>query len=148
MKKYSSIDLDVWGRQFMEAVDDFLSPQKAVPAFLLDNGESLAEIINLKKQVANAVSGTVDYIVKPNQVENTCLMNANEKWRRQEPPVRIVPAREAFHRAELPRNRAHDGLVVNPYPMLLDGLVEVLDDIGWWHVNLPSLFPHLIVTNS
>lgn len=83
MKKYSSIDLDVWGRQFMEAVDDFLSPQKAVPAFLLDNGESLAEIINLKKQVANAVSGTVDYIVKPNQVENTCLMNANEKWRQE-----------------------------------------------------------------
>ena len=74
--------------------------------------------------------------------------DANKEWRRQEPPVRIIPAREAFHRAELPRDRAHDGLVVNPYPVLLNGLVEVLDDIGWRHINLPSLLPHLIVTNS
>ena len=56
--------------------------------------------------------------------------DADEERRRQEAPVRIIPAREAFHRAELPRDRAHDGLVVNPYPVLLNGLVEVLDDRG------------------
>ena len=55
--------------------------------------------------------------------------DADEERRRQEAPVRVIPAREALHRAELPRDRAHDGLVVHPHPVLLDGLIEVLDDV-------------------
>ena len=61
--------------------------------------------------------------------EIVLLKDADEERRRQEAPVRVIPAREALHRAELPRDRAHDGLVVHPHPVLLDGLIEVLDDV-------------------
>lgn len=83
VKSFMAVDLDVWGRQFMEAVDDFLSPRTAVPAFLLDNGVSLSEITDLKEQIANAISGTVDYIITPDQTKDTCLVNAQEKWRQE-----------------------------------------------------------------
>ena len=83
VKSFMAVDLDVWGRQFMEAVDDFLAPRTAVPAFLLDNGVSLSEITDLKEQLANAISGTVDYIITPDQTKDTCLVNAQEKWRQE-----------------------------------------------------------------
>ncbi|MEZ4955479.1 MAG: hypothetical protein R2825_18095 [Saprospiraceae bacterium] len=35
-QSFSDIDLDVWAQQFLEAVDDFLSPEMSTSAFLVD----------------------------------------------------------------------------------------------------------------
>lgn len=82
-KTFSSVDMDVWGKQFLEAVDLFLAPEFAVPAFLLDNGKTLSEIISIKEQIADAIAGTVDYIIIPKEISSSCYANAREKWRQE-----------------------------------------------------------------
>ncbi|HVI49189.1 MAG TPA: hypothetical protein VM802_30255 [Chitinophaga sp.] len=78
---FSSIDLDNWGLQFLTAVDNFLSPAYAVPAFLLDNGTSLASLLKEKENLANAIEGTIDYIIDPGQTPKSNVGNAQDKWK-------------------------------------------------------------------
>lgn len=82
---FASIDLDNWGEQFLEAVDKFLSPAYAVPAFLLDNGISLQKVLDAKKMIAEAITGTVDYIINvPKGITSQAnITNAQEKWLQQ-----------------------------------------------------------------
>lgn len=78
---FSSIDLDNWGLQFLTAVDSFLSPAYAVPAFLLDNGVSLASLLAEKENIANAIEGTIDYIIDPGSTPQSNIGNAQDKWK-------------------------------------------------------------------
>jgi hypothetical protein len=82
---YSSIDLDNWGQQFLAAVDKFLSPAYAVPAFLLDNGVSLQSVLDAKQTLAAAITGTVDYIIETPKGDTSLanVNNAQEKWYQQ-----------------------------------------------------------------
>lgn len=82
---FASIDLDNWGQQFLGAVDKFLSPAYAVPAFLLDNGASLQKVLDAKKTIAEAITGTIDYVIAiPKGVTSLAnIANAQEKWLQQ-----------------------------------------------------------------
>ena len=82
-KNFSSVDMDVWEKQFLEAMDTFLEPEIATSVFLLDNGKTLTEIITIKEQIADAIAGTVDYIIIPKEMSSACRMNAYEKWRQE-----------------------------------------------------------------
>jgi hypothetical protein len=80
---FSSIDLDGWGLQFLENVDRFLSPAYAVPAFLLDNGVSLQKVLDAKQSLAEAIEGTIDFIIEPANKAGANIGNAQEKWKNQ-----------------------------------------------------------------
>jgi len=83
VKKYSSVDLDDWGKQFLEAVDSFLSPGLAVPAFLLDNGVTLRNILDQKEALANAIEATIHYIIDSADKSGANIGNAQEKWKQE-----------------------------------------------------------------
>jgi hypothetical protein len=82
-KNFSAIDLDDWGKQFLEAVDSFLAPGLAVPAFLLDNGKILKDILDSKEVLANAIEGTIDYIIDAKDTSGANIGNAQEKWKQE-----------------------------------------------------------------
>lgn len=99
VKNYSSIDMDSWGLQFLQAVDKFLSPAYSVPAFLLtaykvfpDDPDYLQAILDAKQKIAEAIEGTIDFIIDPcsGQTSPPCtakdpsnIGNAQEKWKQQ-----------------------------------------------------------------
>jgi hypothetical protein len=78
---FNSIDLDNWGRLFLQAVDEFFAPGYAVPAFLLDNGNSIKQLLDQKKSIASAIEGTIDYIIEPEQNPASNIGNAQDKWK-------------------------------------------------------------------
>lgn len=80
---FSSIDLDDWGKQFLEAVDALLAPGLAVPTFLLDNGETLQKILDYKEELAKAIEGTIDYIIDVGDKSEANIGNAQEKWKQE-----------------------------------------------------------------
>jgi hypothetical protein len=98
-KNFSDIDMDSWGLQFLEAVDKFLSPAYAVPAYLLATNnvfsgdpDYLQSILDAKQKLAEAIEGTIDYIIDPcdGQTSPPCtakdpanIGNAQEKWKQQ-----------------------------------------------------------------
>ncbi|MDB2556268.1 hypothetical protein N9X55_05980, partial [Flavobacteriaceae bacterium] len=82
-KNFSAIDLDDWGKQFLEAVDSFLAPGFAVPAFLLDKGKILEDILDTKEELANAIEGTIDYIIEADDTSEANIGNAQEKWKQE-----------------------------------------------------------------
>ena len=59
---FENVDLDVWMRDFLEAVDLFLSPGYALPAYRADAG-IYNRVVAAKKQLAQAVAAGVDYIL-------------------------------------------------------------------------------------
>lgn len=82
-KNFSNIDLDGWGLQFLVAVDKFLSPEYAVPAFLMDNGGLLQKVLDTKQALAEAMEGTIDYIIEPADKSAANIGNAQEIWKQQ-----------------------------------------------------------------
>jgi len=99
VKNFNSIDMDSWGLQFLQAVDKFLSPAYSVPAFLLtaykvfpDDPDYLQQILDAKQTIAEAIEGTIDFIIDPcsGQTSPPCtakdpsnIGNAQEKWKQQ-----------------------------------------------------------------
>ncbi len=56
-KTFAGIDLDVWARPFLEAVDQFLSPAYAVPAFIVDQTLGTTyyrDVLDAKGEIAAA----------------------------------------------------------------------------------------------
>ncbi|WP_166923159.1 hypothetical protein [Flavobacterium poyangense] len=90
-KNYTSIDMDSWGLQFLQAVDKFLSPTYAVPAFLLTVEQVFAEdpdylqlILDAKQKLADAIEGTIDFIIEPSAGKGPSnIGNAQDKWKQQ-----------------------------------------------------------------
>ncbi|MES2727950.1 MAG: hypothetical protein V4643_12650 [Bacteroidota bacterium] len=98
-KNFTSIDMDSWGQQFLQAVDKFLSPTYAVPAFLLTaenvfatDPDYLQLVLDAKQNLAEAIEGTIDFIIDPcnGQTSPPCVAknpanigNAQDKWKQQ-----------------------------------------------------------------
>lgn len=82
-KTFANVNLDVWGRQFLDAVDEFLSPEYAVPAFLVDNGTTLQSILNAKETLAEAIVGTVDRILLDDDDLTADTSSAQEKLKQR-----------------------------------------------------------------
>lgn len=62
-KNFSAVDMDQWALVSLQAIDNFLSPQFSVPAFLIDNGVTLQAVLNAKENLANYITGTVTNIL-------------------------------------------------------------------------------------
>ena len=65
IQNFSSVDLDSWGLLALQAVDQLLSPEFAVPAFLIDSGQTLQKILDSKQILAEAIIGTMTTIIDP-----------------------------------------------------------------------------------
>jgi LysM repeat protein len=81
---FQSIDLDVWANTFLQAVDLFLSPSYAVPAYALQTtpgvGQKLTPYENVVEQkgvLAQAISEQVEYILQqPGNIDADALPDA------------------------------------------------------------------------
>lgn len=98
-KNFTSIDMDSWGQQFLQAVDKFLSPAYSVPAYLLTaenvfagDPDYLQLILDAKQNLAEAIEGTIDFIIDPCEGQKIppCtakdpanIGNAQDKWKQQ-----------------------------------------------------------------
>ncbi|HET6260815.1 MAG TPA: LysM peptidoglycan-binding domain-containing protein, partial [Chloroflexia bacterium] len=60
---FQAVDLDVWLDTFLRAVDVFLSPAYAVPAYALDP-TGVADIIKQKQALAYAISQRMQYVLQ------------------------------------------------------------------------------------
>ncbi len=82
-KTFSSVDLDTWGSLCLSAIDEFLSPEFAVPAYIIDNGATLQKILDAKQVLADAIAGTMDAIIEKQGTDLSCIANAQEVFRQQ-----------------------------------------------------------------
>jgi LysM repeat protein len=105
VQTFTSIDMDTWGAQSLNAIDVFLSADYAIPAFLVDQLKSddekawlagqdidattyLQAITNAKTTLAGAIASEVEPILSAPYVssasdDNTSLGNAKEKFEQQ-----------------------------------------------------------------
>jgi LysM repeat protein len=99
-QNFSGIDMDIWGKQSLEAIDLFLSSEFAVPAFLVDqlkasdeqaflsaqniDADSFLEAItNAKSSLADTLSERVEPVLTSPAVSSSQLTNAREKFKQQ-----------------------------------------------------------------
>ncbi len=86
---FTGIAMDTWGRQALEALDRFLSPDFAGAAFLIDHvdpGDNgyLQQILDVKTKLAAAIAGTVEQILtEPPPEAGAPLADAVEAMRQQ-----------------------------------------------------------------
>lgn len=81
-RNFTSVDLDQWGLSCLQAIDNFLSPQFSVPAFLLDNGVSLQTVLDAKNDLANFITGTVTPILDQ-PMDEAQIRNAQDVFNQQ-----------------------------------------------------------------
>lgn len=79
---YSGIDMDIWGKQCLEAIDLFLSSEYAVPAYTVDN-KALDAIIESKNSLAETISSQVVPILAAPIASAEGLAGAQEKMKQQ-----------------------------------------------------------------
>lgn len=80
---FDNVNLDAWGQQCLDAVEAFLSPQYAVPAFLLDAGLTLQTLLSVKQNIADAIEGTITAIIVGEKQPAFNLGNAQDKLKQQ-----------------------------------------------------------------
>lgn len=83
LKTFSDIDLDNWGKTCLEAIDSFLTAEYATPAFLIDNGISLQQVLDAKELIAEGIAGNVDIIIEPDAPDESSRQQASEKLKQQ-----------------------------------------------------------------
>lgn len=88
LRSFTGIDLDVWARQALAAIDGFLSPAYDVPAFVLDAAGSTTYLDRLrtaKTSLADAIAGTVQGVLTtpPAPTDQPSIDDAQDKWRQQ-----------------------------------------------------------------
>jgi LysM repeat protein len=81
-KNFSTVDMDQWALVCLQAIDNFLSPQYSVPAFLLDNGTTLQSVLDAKENLANYITGTVTNVLDQPLTEAQ-ITNAQEVFNQQ-----------------------------------------------------------------
>lgn len=97
---FTGIDMDIWGKQCLDAIDLFLDSQFAVPGFLVDQLKSddekaflqtqgidadsyLEAITNSKSSLADTISSKVNPILTAPEVDEASLDGAREKFKQQ-----------------------------------------------------------------
>ncbi|MDF1866847.1 MAG: hypothetical protein P1U70_18585 [Saprospiraceae bacterium] len=81
---FSEIDMDIWAQQFLEAVDNFLSPKMTTAAYLVDKiaGTShLSNIMAAKDTLASSIVESLSPVFTENSTQNDA--EAREKLRQQ-----------------------------------------------------------------
>ena len=89
-QSFTGVDLDVWGRAALAAIDQLLSPQYAVPAFLVDykgKTDYLKQVLDTKFALAGSiVQGVTNILCQPKldpQKNKENFDAAREKLRQQ-----------------------------------------------------------------
>lgn len=86
-KAFSDIDMDTWGRAFLEAVEGFLSPEYSVPAFLTGKLNTkvdyVQKVLDDKKKLALYISKKVTNIMVAPEPNAAQLENAQERMKQQ-----------------------------------------------------------------
>jgi LysM repeat protein len=83
---FTNVDLDVWAREALAAIDGLLSPSTAVPAFVVDSlgGTSFLERLRTtKKQLAKAIAARVVNVLQAPSVSERAREDAREHWEQQ-----------------------------------------------------------------
>lgn len=87
-KSFTGIDMDTWGRSFLEALELVLSPDYSVPAFLAGKIENAGTdyvqlLLDAKKDIAEAISNNVTNVFAGQQPTPGQLSNATERMKQQ-----------------------------------------------------------------
>lgn len=86
-KAFSDIDMDTWGRAFLEAVEGFLSPEYSVPAFLTGKLNTTVDyvqkVLDDKKNLAAYISQKVTNVMAAPTPNTAQLQNAQERMEQQ-----------------------------------------------------------------
>lgn len=85
-KTVSGINMDSWGQIALQAIDNFLSPEYAAPAFIVDElsgGTYLSEILNAKESLAEAISNDVTNILETPVPTAGNLADAAERYKQK-----------------------------------------------------------------
>ncbi|MBQ4819260.1 LysM peptidoglycan-binding domain-containing protein [Aquimarina sp. MMG016] len=100
VKNFTGIDMDIWGKQCLDAIDLFLSSEFAVPGFLVDQLKSeeektflqqqgidadsfLEAITEAKSSLAETISTRVAPILTAPEVNPSGTLSAQEKFKQQ-----------------------------------------------------------------
>ncbi|MGG6231466.1 LysM peptidoglycan-binding domain-containing protein [Tenacibaculum sp. SDUM215027] len=100
VKNFTDVDMDIWGKQCLDAIDLFLSSEYAVPAFLVDQLKQKEEeevlkgletdatsfleaITKAKSLLAETISTKVEPILTAPEVNEARKLNAQEKFKQQ-----------------------------------------------------------------
>jgi LysM repeat protein len=86
LRDFTDVDLDVWAREALQAIDGVLSPAAAVPAFVVDSVAGTAFLERLreaKKTLAKAISGRVVNVLDDPAEDPAGLLAARERWEQQ-----------------------------------------------------------------
>ena len=88
LKSFTGVDLDVWAREALGAVDAFLSPLYDVPAYVVDALGKTTYLDRLrvaKSTLAGAVAATVQTVLTspPQPIDPTTVTDAQSKWEQQ-----------------------------------------------------------------
>ncbi len=81
-KNFAAVDIDQWAFNCLDAIDNFLSPQYSVPAFLIDNGATLQKVLDAKENLANYITGNVTNILDQPLTEAQ-ITNAQDVFNQQ-----------------------------------------------------------------
>jgi hypothetical protein len=86
-RAFSDIDMDTWGRAFLEAVEGFLSPEYSVPAFLTGklntSVDYVQKVLDDKKKLALYISQKVTNVMAAPAPDGAQLQNAQERMEQQ-----------------------------------------------------------------
>lgn len=96
LQSFTEIDLDTWARQFLEAVDDFLSPELSTSAYLVDKilkNNYLEQIVESKRTLAGRiVTGLTPIWVESGYPGEVAMEAAREKLKQQ----LLIKLRQAY----------------------------------------------------
>ncbi|MFT6502963.1 MAG: hypothetical protein ACJASQ_003095 [Crocinitomicaceae bacterium] len=81
-KNFAAVDIDQWALNCLNSIDNFLSPQYSVPAFLIDNGSTLQKVLDAKEDLANYITGNVTNILDQPLTEAQ-ITNAQDVFNQQ-----------------------------------------------------------------
>lgn len=85
-KDFTGVDMDAWGRQALQAIDDFLAPAYAAGAFIVDelsDGDFLAQIVQAKETLARAISQDIAGVLADSDSDLNRLDDARERFRQE-----------------------------------------------------------------
>ncbi|MEA2194092.1 MAG: hypothetical protein QOG42_526, partial [Solirubrobacteraceae bacterium] len=87
-RSYAAVDLDVWARQALEAIDALLSPRYELPTCVLDARGSTTYLYRLraaKAAIAASIAGTVQGVLTtpPAPTDRAAIDDAQDRWKQQ-----------------------------------------------------------------
>lgn len=82
-RSFYNIDLDMWTKTVLEAVDFVLSPDLAVPLYLCDKGVLLKRICDDKKRLAEYIASSMTNIMEGDRIAPDCLRIVSEKMKQR-----------------------------------------------------------------